>query len=220
MKLAGLFIFFLLISGPLISQDNKGHIVTKTFYNKWNVTYASEELFEYQRGSDAKNGAQDGVTILYFPQTMIDDGIYGSIGIILTKGKNPEHVLALSFPVGIGNKSYDDLANNDMSVKLLLMSYKDSVFKAVSYESMEDQVTVSGNEFKGRLYRFLIDSQDLNQIKNHVPTKLQLSYKSKINKSKPKGRPPGGNISSENAMISKFSTLANSIGKIKILEIK
>ncbi|HET7003768.1 MAG TPA: hypothetical protein VFI33_20740, partial [Puia sp.] len=71
-----------------------------------------------------------------------------------------------------------------------------------------------------RLYRFMIDSQDLNKIKNHVPTKLLLNYKSKVNKSKPKRRPPGGYITSENAMISKFSTLANSIGKIKILEIK
>src|ERR1700750_429699 len=140
MKLTGLLIFSLLLSRPLISQDNKDHIVTKTFYNKWNVTYSSEELFEYQRGSDDKNGAQDGVTILYFPLTMIDDGIYGSIGIILTKEKKPEHVFALSFPVGIGNKSYDDLANNDMSVRLLLLSGKDSMFKAVSYESMEDQV--------------------------------------------------------------------------------
>ena len=141
MKLISVFIFCLLLSGPLISQDNKEHIVTKTFYNKWSVTYASEELFEYQRGSDDKNGGQDGVTILYFPMTMIDDGIYGSIGIILTKDKTPEHVLALSFPVGIGNKSYDDLANNDMNLRVLLMSDKDSVFKSTSCESMEDQVT-------------------------------------------------------------------------------
>ena len=204
MKLTGLLIFSLLLSSPLISQDNKDHIVTKTFYNKWNVTYSSEELFEYQRGSDDKNGAQDGVTILYFPLTMIDDGIYGSIGIILTKEKKPEHVFALSFPVGIGNKSYDDLANNDMSVRLLLLSGKDSMFKAVSYESMEDQVTVGGKEFRGRLYRFLIDSQDLNHLKNLIPNKLQLYYKSKVNKSKPKRRPPDGYISSENAMISKF----------------
>jgi hypothetical protein len=219
MKLTGLLIFSLLLSGSLISQDNKEHIVTKTFYNKWNVTYASEELFEYQRGSDDKNGGQDGVTILYFPLTMIDDGIYGSIGIILTKEKKPEHVLALSFPVGIGNKSYEDLANNDMSVRVLLLSDKDSVFKAVSYESMEDQVTVGGNEFKGRLYRFLIDSEDFIKLRNHVPNKLQLYFKSKSNKSKPKGRPPGGYISSENAMISKFSSLANSMGKVKFLEI-
>jgi len=220
MKLTGLLIFSLLLSGPLISQDNKNHIVTKTFYNRWNVTYSSEELFEYERGSDVKNGKQDGVTILYFPLTMIDDGIYGSIGIILTKEKKPEHVFALSFPVGIGNKSYDDLANNDMTVRLLLMSGKDSMFKAVSYESMEDQVTVGGNEFKGRLYRFLIDSQDLDHLKKLIPNKLQLNYKSKVNKSKPKQRPPDGYISSENAMISKFTTLANSIEKIKILEIK
>src|SRR4029077_20094314 len=106
MKLTGLFIFSLLLSVRLVSQDTKDHIVTKTFYNRWSVTYSSEELFEYQRGSDAKNGGEDGVTILYFPLTMIDDGIYGSVGIILTKEKKPEHVLALSFPVGIGNKSY------------------------------------------------------------------------------------------------------------------
>ncbi len=219
MKLTGLFIVSLLLSGPLISQDNKEHIVTKTFYNKWNVTYASEELFEYERGSDTKNGGQDGVTILYFPLTMIDDGIYGTIGIILTKGKNPEHVLALSFPVGIGNKSYDDLANNDMSVRVLLMSGKDSVVKAVSYESMEDQVTVAGNEFKGRLYRFLIDSEDFVTLRDHIPNKLQLYFKSKINNTKSKKRSPAGYISSENAMISKFSSLDNSMAKVKILEI-
>jgi hypothetical protein len=220
MKLTCLFIFSLLLSGSLTGQDNKEHIVTKTFYNKWNVTYSSGELFEYERGSDAKDSGQAGVTILYFPLTMLDDGIYGSVGIILTKEKNPEHVLALSFPVGIGNKSYDDLANSDMSVRLLLLSNKDSVFKAVSYESMEDQVTVGGSEFKGRLYRFFIDSEDFNKLKNRVPNKLQLTYKSKNNKSKPKRRPPGGNISSENAMISKFSSLANSLDKVKILEVK
>jgi hypothetical protein len=220
MKFTSLFIFSLLLSRPLISQDNKEHIVTKTFYNKWIVTYASEELFEYQRGSGAKDGGQNGVTILYFPLTMIDDGIYGTVGIILTKEKKPEHVLALSFPVGIGNKSYEDLANNDMNVRVSLMSDKDSIFNAASYESMEDQVTVGGSEFKGRLYRFLIDSQELNKLKNHVPNKLQLYYKSKINKSKPKRRSPGGYIASENAMISKFSSLAHSIVRIKILEIK
>jgi len=219
MKLTGLFIFFLLLSGSLISQDTKEHIITKTFYNKWNVTYSSGELFEYQRGSDVKNGGQDGVTILYFPLVMIDDGIYGSVGIILTKEKKPEHVLAISFPVGIGNKSYEDLANNDMSVKVSLMSDKDSVFNSVSYESMEDQVTVGGSEFKGRLYRFFVDSLDLDQLRKHVPNKLLLYYKSKINKSKAKRRPPGGNIYSENPMISKFSSLANSIEKVKILEI-
>lgn len=220
MKLTGLFIFSLLLSGSIFSQDNKEHIVTKTFYNKWIVTYASGELFEYQRGSDVKDGGQEGVTILYFPPTMIDDGIYGTVGIILTKEKKPEHVFALSFPVGIGNKSYEDLANNDMSVRVLLMSDKDSVFKSLSYESMEDQITVGGSEFKGRLYRFLIDSQELNQIRNHVPNKLQLYFKSKTTKSKPKRRPQAGYISSENPMINKFSSMANSISKIKILEIK
>jgi hypothetical protein len=64
--------------------------------------------------------------------------------IIPTKEKN-RNMLALSFPVGIGNKSYDDLANNDMSVRVLLMSGKDSVFKAVSYESMEIRLP-AGNE--------------------------------------------------------------------------
>jgi|GEM_PF-4124571 len=219
-KLTGLIIFLLLLSSPSNGQDNKVHIITKTFYNKWNVTYSSEELFEYQRGSDAKNGGEDGVTILYFPQTMIDDGIYGTVGIILTKEKKPEHVLALSFPVGIGNKSYEDLANNDMSVRVSLMSGKDSVFNSVSYESMEDQVTVGGQEFKGRLYRFLIDSEDFNKLKNRVPNKMHLYYKNKIDKSKPKQRSPGGYISSENTMISKFSSLANSLAKVKILEIK
>jgi hypothetical protein len=221
MKLYWLCIFSILLSGPLIGQDNKEHLVTKTYYNKWSVTYVSEELFEYQRGSDDKSGGDDGVTILFFPQTMIDDGIYGSIGIMFTKEKKPEYILGLSFPVGIGNKSYEDLANNDMSVRVLLMSDKDSVLKSASYASIEDQVTVGGSEFKGRLYRFLIDSNDFNKLKNHVTNKLQLYYKSKVvKKSKPKQRSPGGYISSENAMISKFSGFANSMSKVKILEIK
>jgi hypothetical protein len=67
MKLTGLFIFSLLLSGPLISQDNKEHIVTKTFYNKWNVTYASDELFEYERGSDARNRGQEESPFYIFP---------------------------------------------------------------------------------------------------------------------------------------------------------
>lgn len=220
MKLLCLCILSILLSGPLISQDNKEHIVTKTYYDKWNVTYVSEDLFEYQRGSDDNGGGKDGVTILFFPQTMIDDGIYGSIGIMFTKEKKPEYILGLSFPVGIGNKSYEDLANNDMSVMVLLLSNKDSVLRSVSYASVEDQVTLGGSEFRGRLYRFLIDSNDFNKLKNHVPNKLQLYYKSKVDKkSKPKRRSPGGYISSENAMISKFSSFANQMGKVKILEI-
>ena len=106
-----------------------------------------------------------------------------------------------------------------MSVRVLLMSGKDSVFKAVSYESMEDQVTVAGNEFKGRLYRFLLDSEDFVRLRDHIPNKLQLYFKSKINNPKPKKHSPGGYISSENAMISKFSSLDNSMAKVKILEI-
>jgi len=151
---------------------------------------------------------------------MIDDGIYGTEGIILTKEKEPEYVLGLSFPVGIGNKSYEELANDTMSIRILLTSGKDSVFNAVSYESTEDQVTVGGNEFKGRLYRFLMNSTDFNALKNHVPNRLQIYFKGKINKTKPRRSTPGGYISSENAMISKFTTLANSIGEIKILEKK
>jgi hypothetical protein len=220
MKLTSVFIFSLLLTGHLFSQDIKEHIVTKTFYNKWNVTYATGDLFEYQRGSDDVTGEQEGVTVLYFPLTMIDDGIYGSVGIILRKEKKPEHILALSFPVGIGNKSYEDLANNDMSLRVLLMSGKDSVLESANYESMVDQVTVGGSEFKGRLYRFLIDSEYFEKLKNEVPNKMQLYFKSKVNKTKPKRRSPGGYISSENAMISKFSSLANSLGKVKILEIK
>jgi hypothetical protein len=220
MKILWLCIFSILLSGPLISQDNKEHLVTKTYYNKWSVTYESEDLFEYQRGP-VDSGGNDGVAILYFPQTMIDDGIYGSLGIKFTKDKKPEYILGLSFPVGIGNKSYEDLANNDMNVRVLLMSGKDSVLKSVSYASIEDQVTLGGSEFKGRLYRFLIDSEDFKKLRNRVPNKLQLYYKSKVDKkSKPKRRSPGGYISSENAMISKFSSFANSMGKIKILEIK
>ena len=34
---------------------------------------------------------------------------------------------------------------------------------------MEDQVTVGGSEFKGRLYRFLIDSEDFNKLKVMYP---------------------------------------------------
>jgi len=220
MKLSWLCIFSILLSGSLIGQDNKEHLVTKTYYNKWNVTYVSEDLFEYQRGSGDKSGGDDGVTILYFPQTMIDDGIYGSVGIMFTKEKTPEYILGLSFPVGIGNKSYEVLANNDMSLRVLLMSDKDSVLKSVSYGSLEDQVTVGGSEFKGRLYRFLIDSNDFNKLKVIIPNKMLLYYKGKNDKTKPKRRPAAGNISSENAMISKLSSFAKQMGKVKILEVK
>jgi len=199
MKLLCLCIISILLSGSLFSQDNKEHIVTKTYYNKWNVTYESKELFEYQRGSD--------------------DGIYGSLGIMLTKEKKPEYILGLSFPVGIGNKSYEDLANNDMSVRVLLISDKDSILKSVSYASIEDQVTVGGSEFKGRLYRFLIDSNEFNKLKVRNPNKMLLYYKSKNTKTKTKQRPAAGFISSENLKISKFSSFANSMAKIKILEI-
>jgi hypothetical protein len=220
MKLSGLFILSILLSQSLISQDNKEHIVTKTFYNKWIVTYASDELFEYQRGSDAKDEGMNGVTVLYFPQTMIDDGIYGSVGIMLTKEKRPEYILGLSFSVGIGNKSYEDLADNDMSVRVLLMSGRDSILKSVSYGSLEDQVTLGGSEFKARLYRFIIDSSDFNKLRVIVPNKMLLYYKAKNSKTKPKRRPAAGNISSENAMISKFSSLARLMEKVKVLENK
>jgi hypothetical protein len=219
MKLFGLCILSILLSGTLTGQDNKEHIVTKTYYNKWSVTYSSEELVEYQQGSADDAGGMGGITILNFPLIMIDDGIYGSVGIILTKEKRPEYILALSFPIGIGNKSYEDLANNDMSVRVFLMSDKDSVLKSVSFESMEDQVTVGGSEFKGRVYRFLIDSNDFNKLKVRVPNKMLLYYKGKNNKTKPKRRPAAGYISSENLKISKFSSFAQSIGKVKILEI-
>ena len=33
------FYFFIIVIRIFISQDNKEHIVTKTYYNKWNVTY-------------------------------------------------------------------------------------------------------------------------------------------------------------------------------------
>jgi len=220
MKLTGFFILFFLISGPLISQDIKNHIVTKTFYNRWNVTYSDGQLYEYHRGADTRNVTQNGITILYLSPTMIDDGIYGTEGVILTKDKQPEYVLGLSFPVGIGNKSYEDLVNDTMSIRILLTSGKDSLFSAVSYESAEDEVTVGGNEFKGRLYRFLMDSAEFNGLKNHAPNRLQIYFKGKPNKAKPRRSTPGGYISSDNAMISKFSTWAHSIDKIKILEIK
>jgi hypothetical protein len=218
MKLIGLCILSILLSGTLTGQDNKEHIVTKTYYNKWSVTYVSEELIEYQQGS-ADSAGMSGITVLYFPPIMVDDGIYGSFGIILTKEKKPEHILALSFPIGIGNKSYEDLANNDMSVRVLLMSGKDSVLKSASFESMEDQVTVGGTAFHGRVYRFLIDSNDFNKLKVRIPNKMLLYYKSKNTKTKPKRHPAAGYISSENLKISKFSSFAHSIEKVKILEI-
>jgi len=65
-----------------------------------------------------------------------------------------------------------------------------------------------------------MNSTDFNALKNHVPNRLQIYFKGKINKTKPRRSTPGGYISSENAMISKFTTLANSIGEIKILEKK
>ncbi|MEJ0082560.1 MAG: hypothetical protein WDM78_16755 [Puia sp.] len=45
MKLLCLSIFSFMLSTALIGQDNKEHIVTKTYYNKWKVTYVSEDLF-------------------------------------------------------------------------------------------------------------------------------------------------------------------------------
>lgn len=220
MKLLSLCVFTFLLSGRVIAQDNKVNTVTKTYYNKWNVTYESKDLFEYQRGSDDAGEGKNGVTILYFPQTMIDDGIYGSLGIMLTKEKKPEYILGLSFPVGIGNKSYEDLANNDMNVRLVLMFNKDSILKSVSYGSIEDQVTVGGSEFKGRLYRFIIDSNDFKKMKSTIPNRMVIYFKSKNIKSKPKQHPAAGDIVSENAMISKFSDLAHSMDKVKVLEIK
>ncbi len=219
MKASCLFILSILIFQTLLSQDSTESIITKSYYNKWSVTFNAKELFEYERGSDVNGEVKNGVTVLYFPQTMIDDGIYGSVGIMLTKDKKPEYILGISFPVGIGNKSYEDLANNDMSVMILLMSDKDSVLNSVSYGSLEDQVTVGGSEFKGRLYRFIIDSDDFNKLKVVVPNKMLLYYNIKNSKAKPKKRPPAGNISSKNAMISKFSALARSMEKVKIKEI-
>ena len=89
MKITALLFLFFLISGPLISQDTKSHIVTKTFYNKWNVTYSDEQLFEYYRGSDTRNGTQNGITILYFAPTMIDDGIFSGDILIVDRSVKP-----------------------------------------------------------------------------------------------------------------------------------
>ena len=100
------------------------------------------------------------------------------------------------------------------------MSGKDSVLNSVSYANMEDQVTLGGSEFKGRLYRFIIDSGDFNKLKVVIPNKMLLYYKGKNNKSKPEKHVSASNISSENAMISKFSSLARSIEKVKVLEIQ
>jgi hypothetical protein len=220
MKYLYLSIFSILLYGQLAGQDAKESIVTKTYYNKWNVTYESKALFEYERGSEDNDGGKNGVTILYFPPTMIDDGIYGSLGIMFTKEKKPQYILGLSFPVGIGNKSYEDLANNDMTVRVVLMSTKDSILKSVNYGSLEDQVTVGGSEFKGRLYRFVIDSNEVNKLQSIVPNKMLIYFKNKNSKPKTKGRPDAGSITSVNAMISKFSDLARSMDKVKVLEIK
>jgi hypothetical protein len=211
---------YIIFCGTVNGQDNTDNRITKSYYNKWRVTYDAGDLFEYQRGTDVNGEGKSGVTILYLPQTMIDDGIYGSVGIMLTKEKKPEYILGLSFPIGIGNKSYEDLVDNDMNLRVSLMSGKDSVLKSVSFGSLEDQVTVSGIEFKGRLYRFLIDKQDFDKLVHRVPDKMQLYFKGKSNPAKPKRRPAGGTITSENAMISKFSSLAQSIEKVKVLEIQ
>ena len=219
MKYLYLFIFSIILSGQLAGQDVKDNIVTKTYYNKWKVTYDSKALFEYERGTDDNGGGKNGVTILYFPLTMIDDGIYGSLGIMFTKEKKPEYILGLSFPVGIGNKSYEDLANNDMTVRVVLMSNKDSILESVNYGSLEDQVTVGGSEFKGRLYRFVIDSNEYNKLKSIVPNKMLIYFKAKNSKPKPKRRPDTGSITSVNAMISKFSDLVRSMDRVKVLEV-
>ncbi|HEY2348750.1 MAG TPA: hypothetical protein VGH64_07025 [Puia sp.] len=219
MKLFYLFILSIILAGPLTGQEKKEHLITKTYYNKWSVTYLSEELFEYQRGSGDIDSKVNGVTILYFPMTMIDDGIYGSLGLVLTNEKEPEYILELSFPVGIGNKSYEDPANNDMDVRFQLLAKEDTILKTASYESLEDQVTVGGSEFKGRLYRFAIDRSDFNKLKDLVPDKMLLYFKSKNTPSKPKHRPAGSYIASDNTMINKFSSFANSMSKVKILEV-
>jgi hypothetical protein len=219
MKYLYLCIFSIILAGQLAGQDARENIVTKTYYNKWNVTYESKALFEYERGSDDDAGGKNGYTILNYPLTMIDDGIYGSLGIMFTKEKKPEYIMGLSFPVGIGNKSYEDLANNDMTVRVVLMSNKDSILKSVNYGSLEDQVTVGGSEFKGRLYRFVIDSNEIRKLKSIVPNKMVIYFKSKNGKTKPKQHPDAGSIISENAMISKFSDLARSMDKVKVLEI-
>ena len=219
MKLFCLIVLSIMLAGPLAGQEKKEHLITKTYYNKWSVTYISEELFEYQHGSDDKDGKAKGVTILYFPLTMIDDGIYGSVGIVLTKEKKPEYILELSFPVGIGNKSYEEPANNDMSERVILTAGKDTVLKSSSYESMEDQVTVGGSEFKGRLYRFAIDSTAFDKLRVLVPNQMLIYYIAKNSKSNPKRRPAGGYITSENAMIARFSSFANSMSQVKVLEI-
>jgi hypothetical protein len=219
MKLPAVFIFSFLFCASLAAQDNNEHVVTKTYYNKWNVTFESTHLIEFQQGSATDSSEMNGVTILYIPLIMIDDGIYGSVGIILTKEKKPEYLLELSFPVGIGNRSYENLSNSDMEIKILLMSGRDSVLKSVSNESREDQVAVGGTEFKSRLYRFNMNANDFEKLKSRTPNKMQLYYKSKSETIKPKRRPAPGYISSENLKISKFSTFAKSISEVKISEV-
>ena len=205
-----------MLSGALAGQDNNEHIVTKTYYDIWNVTYVSEHLIEYQQRTSADGEGAAGITVLYFPPIMIDDGIYGSLGILLTKEKKPEYILDLSFPVGIGNKSYENLSNNDMNVKILLMSGKDSVLKSATSESRQDQITVGGTEFKSRLYRFPLEANDFEKLKTRIPDKMQLYFNSKSTVTKPKRLPAPGYISSENPKISKFSSFANSLNKVKI----
>jgi hypothetical protein len=219
MKLPVLFIVSMIWSAGLAGQDNSEHVITKTYYNKWSVTFVSEHLIEYQLGSAADGDGSNGITILYFPLIMIDDGIYGSEGILLTKEKKPEYILELSFPVGIGNRSYENLVNNDMDIRIFVSSGKDSILKSVSSASREDQITVGGMEFKSRLYRFVIDADDFQKLKTRVPDKMQLYYKSKTATTKPKRRPAPGYISSVNIKISKFSTFAKILGEVKISEL-
>lgn len=218
MKLFILCFITILFSGTVFSQDGNENIQTKTFYNKWKVTYSSDVFFEYNRPAGDTLKA-DGMTILFFPKTMIDDGIFASLGLLFSQKKRPEHILELSFPVGIGNRSYGDLAENDMNVRVILISGRDTILRSVSYESMVDQVTVGGREFTGRLYRFTLDNEDFNKLKTLTPDKLLIHFKNRPGTTKPKKQPPGGHIESQNAMIGKFSSLAKQMDLVKISEV-
>ena len=213
-----LLILSILFSRLSFSQDNE-QLSTETYYHKWQVTYTTKEFFVNIHKSDNQDTGKGGITIMYFPLTMIDDGIFGSMGIVFSKEKKPSYVFELSFPIGIGNNSYEDLYNTNMDILVLLMSGKDSIMKSANYESMEDVITIKGIAFKSRLYRFIVNEGDFKKMEYEEPDKLQINFKTKVRDSKTRTFPAAREIKSENAMIHKFSSFANSIAKVTISEV-
>jgi hypothetical protein len=106
-----------------------------------------------------------------------------------------------------------------MNMQVLLMSGRDSVMKSVSYESVQDGIALNGIEFKSRLYRFKINKRDLEKIEHHTPDELLINFKSGEPEPKDKKPPAAGQILSENAMIHKFSSFAQSIAKVSISQV-